>query len=100
MTIRDEIGSAYPETLAIPPGVQCDISPMAGQNAITLKWVSGGSLTIVGTSMAGGCTFAISNQYTLSTSEIHNSDLMGPLSLLASGSTTVCSILRYKTPGT
>lgn len=98
--IRDDIGSCYPEQLVIGPGIQCDVVQMAGQNAITLKWLAGGSLLIIGTSLAGGCSFASANQYIMATSEILSMDLMGSVSLLASGITTTVSVLRYKTPGT
>jgi len=96
---RDDVGSVYPEQLAIGPGTQCDIIQMPGQNSISIKWMGGGSLSIVGSSLSVGCTFAFANLYTLAITEIVNTNLMGTISLLASGVTTTVQVLRYKTPG-
>lgn len=108
-TIRDDVARIWPETLAIPSGVTCEVKPVQGQVGIVLKYVSGGSLSILATTRnpngisfvqgTSGCTFAISNLYTVGTNEILNISMCDSLFLLASGSTNVCSILRLRTLG-
>lgn len=84
----------YPETLAIPSGVTATILPMPGQNGIIFKWVSGGSLSVVGASISGGCTFAIANSYLVGVSEVINIALSGTVSLYATGATSVVHVQR------
>lgn len=96
---RDDVFSGYPEKVAIGPGVTADFPAIPGQNAIQIKWASGGSLSIVGASLAVGSTFAISNEYLIATSEILSINLSGSISLMASGSTSVAYILRYRSAG-
>lgn len=96
---REDVFSAYPERIAIGPGVTADFPAIPGQNAIQIKWASGGSLLVAGTSSTIGSTFAISNEYLVSTSEILSIDLSGTISLMASGATAVAYILRYRSAG-
>lgn len=112
-TIRDDVARLWPETLAIPSGVTCEVKPVDGQVGIILKYVSGGSLSILATSKNSvgqsflrattGCSFALGNslgtQYTLATSEIMNINMCDSLFLFATGATNVCSILRLRSVG-
>ncbi len=101
MNQRDDVLALYPETIAIPTGTTALIQPIAGQVGMILKYVSGGSLAIIGAtfqqfgSTISGTTFAINNLYTLGTSESLNIDMSGPLYLYnTGGATTVASLLR------
>lgn len=96
---RDDVFSHYPETLAIGPGVTAQINAIPGQNAITIKYLSGGSMSITGTSLSVGSTYAISNIYPVGTVEVLNINLSGTINITASGSTLVCSLLRYRSAG-
>ncbi len=110
-TSRDDVGSVYPETLAIPARVTCVLSPIPGQLGCILKYVSGGSLVIlrnpeffgnsnmIGTTTVGS-TFAINNVYTIGANEIINLSANQFMYLTATGSTCVASILRLRSDGT
>lgn len=110
-TSRSDVGSVYPETLAIPSGTTCILSPIAGQLGAILKYVSGGSLVIlrnpewfgssqlIGTTTIGS-TFAINNTYVVGTNEVINLSANQQLYLIATGSTCVASILRLRSNGT
>ena len=104
---RDDVGAVYPETLAIPAGVTCVLSPIPGQVGSILKYVSGGSLVLlrnpeffgnsnmIGTTTVGS-TFAINNLYTVGTNEIINLSANQFTYLTATGATCVASILRLR----
>jgi len=96
---RDEIFSHYPEKIVIGAGITAEIPVIPGQNAALVKWASGGSLLIVGQSLTGGSTYAVENTYLLGTSEVQFSNISGSIFLMASGSTTTCYLLRYRTAG-
>ncbi len=96
---RDSVYAEYPEQLALPAGVTAPIPAIAGQIGIILKYVSGGSLSIVGASNSIGSTYAIGQIYTVGTSEILNLNQSGTLYLLGSGSTCVAQILRLRSAG-
>jgi len=97
---RDEVYSHYPETLVIGAGETAEIPAIAGQNAITMKWASGGSMLIVGVSLTGGSTFAVANEYLLGTNEVYNSNMSGTMYIMATGSTLTCYVNRYRSAGT
>lgn len=92
----DSVFSSYPETLAIPAGTTAVISALPGQINAILKWGSGGTLIIVGASLAVGSTFSIAQEYIVGTAEAVSMDLRGSVSLLASGTTSVCYLLRSR----
>lgn len=103
MSQRDDVFGIYPETIAIATGTTALIQPIPGQIGMILKYVSGGSLALVGATFPivadgvkySGTTFAINNLYTLGTSEILNIDMSGPLYLYnTGGATVVASLLR------
>lgn len=108
---REDVGSVYPETLAIPAGVTCILSPIPGQLGAILKYVSGGSLVIlrnpeffgnsnmIGTTTVGS-TFAINNLYTMGANEVMNLAASQFLYITATGATCVASILRLRSDGT
>jgi len=99
MARSEDVYSNYPEKLVIGAGETAEITAMAGQNAVTIKWSEGGSLSITGTSMIGGCSFAVANEYLLDTTEIVNQNLSGVINLTATGATVTAYVLRYKTAG-
>lgn len=110
---RDDVGSVYPELLAIPAGVTAIISPIPGQLGAILKYVSGGSLVIlrnpeyvipgasniVGTTTVGS-TFSMANTYVLGANEIINLSANQQLYLFATGTTSVANLLRLRSDGT
>lgn len=91
---RSSVYKQFPETLAIPTGVTAIIKPMPHQIGVIVKYVSGGSLSIIGSSHASGSTFATANTYLLGSSEVLNVALSGPLQLSATGATSVAHIIR------
>lgn len=108
---REDVGSVYPELLAIPAGTTCVLSPIPGQVGAILKYVSGGSLVIlrnpewfgssqlIGTTTVGS-TFATANTYTVTANEIINLSANQTMFLIATGSTCVANILRLRSNGT
>ena len=99
MADRDSVFAEYPEQLALPAGTTAPIKPVPGQIGLILKYVSGGSLSIIGASNSVGSTFAISQLYTLGTAEILNIAQSGTIYLLGSGSTSVAQMLRLRSAG-
>lgn len=103
MARSDSIYGMIPETLYIASGGTLAIAPLARQVAVTLKYVSGGSLSISLSLGASNPITSIANfsgavgvslLYTLGTSEVFNSNYCGPLNLMATGATVVCSMVR------
>lgn len=96
---RDEIFSHFPEKLVIGAGITAEIPVIAGQNAALIKWASGGSLLIMGQSLSGGSSYAVSNEYLMGSNEVQFANMSGSIYLMASGSTVTCYLLRYRTSG-
>lgn len=108
---RDDVGSLYPELLAIPAGVTAIISPIPGQLGGILKYVSGGSLVLlrnpewfgssqfIGTTTIG-TTFSTANTYLVGTNEVISLSANQTLYLIATGSTCVANLLRLRSDGT
>ena len=99
MSDRSSVYAEYPEQLALPAGVTAPILAIAGQVGIILKYVSGGSLSVVGASNVIGSTYAIGQLYTLGTGEVLNISQSGTLFLQGGGSTCVAQILRLRGAG-
>lgn len=93
---RGAVYLKHPEQLNLPAGVTAAILPMPGQIGSILKYVSGGSLSIIGASSAFGTTYGVSCIYTLGTGEIMNIAESGTIFLMASGSTCVAQLLRLR----
>lgn len=88
------------ETLVMAPSVTVMITPLPGQISATLKWFSGGSLSITSASLtSGGCTFASANAYLVGTTEVVNMNLAGNIYLMASGATCTAYLLRGRSAG-
>lgn len=110
-TSRNDVGSIYPELLALPAGVTAVIAPIPGQLGAILKYVSGGSLVLlrnpefvgnsqfIGTTTVG-TTFATANTYVVGTNEVINLSANQTLYLIATGATCVANILRLRSNGT
>jgi hypothetical protein len=97
---RDSVYGLYPETLAIPAGATFHmIRQMPYQTGIVLKYLSGGSIMVVGPSFAAGSTYGISQGYGLGATEILQMPLSGPLYLQAVGTTSVLALLRTYSAG-
>lgn len=104
-SFRDEDTKyVYPETIHIAAGVTMMVLPMPGQLGLQLKYVSGGSLSVVGSTftqygVVHGCTYAVNNIYTLGTSEILSLNQSGPLYLMGTGATVVANMFRRLSSG-
>jgi hypothetical protein len=99
LSSRNFVYGLYPETFHLPAGVTLAIPALAGQNAAILKYISGGSLSIVGTTASTGSSYAVDNRYPMGTGETVNLDLSGPQYVVAVGSTCVFSLLRGRSAG-
>lgn len=95
---RDDSFAQYPETLFLSG--TATIAPMPGQIGMILKYVSGGSLSILGTSMAVGSTFGASMLYTLGTNEVMSGNICGNLRLQITGATCIANLMRMVSAGT
>lgn len=101
---RDDVFGMYSETIAIATGTTALIRPLPGQIGMILKYISGGSLAIIGATFGvtapggavySGTTFALNNLYTLGTSEILNVDMSGDIYIYnTGGATVVAGLLR------
>lgn len=91
---REDVFNLYAESLALPAGVTAVIPSVQGQIGAILKYVSGGSIQIIGASNALGSTYGINRLYLLGTTEILNVNMCGPMYLIATGSTCVVNLLR------
>ena len=96
---RGFVYSAYPETYNLPTGVTLALTGLPGQNAAVLKYITGGSLSIVGGTATIGSSYAVGNFYQMSTGETVNLDLSGTINVVAVGATAVFSLLRGRTSG-
>lgn len=99
MSLQSKSFSFFPETIFLPPATTLTIATVPGQQGIVLKWISGGSLQILGTTLAVGATafgttFASSQAYLLGTAEIISGDYGGNFNVIATGTTCVFSMLR------
>ena len=94
---REDVGSLLPEKFVIGLSSILGITALAGQNACSVKYASGGSLEIGGTAAmtTGGITaFTWGNGYLMGTSEIFNANMMGTFYVAATGATVTCFIMR------
>jgi len=100
---RNDVANHYPELLALAPGVTAILAPIAGQLGAIIKYVSGGSLSILRNPEQGittvGSSFAISNLYTLGTNEVMNLNTNQSLYMIATGATCVVNVLRLRSIG-
>lgn len=88
-----------PETVNLSAGQTVLISALPGQIGVTVKYVSGGTLSFISATLtinaqAYGVSLAASQKYIIGTSEIFNFDGSGSFTLLAEGVTTVFSMIR------
>lgn len=103
MIRSQDIKSIYPETLVIASGVNTVITPLPGQIDVTIKYHSGGTAFISGSTFfygpsigftAYGCSFATAQQYLLSAGEIFKFQGTGEFRLSISGATTTLYMAR------
>jgi hypothetical protein len=113
-TIRDDVARLYPELLAIPVGVTCEIKPIQGQVGVIMKYQSGGSFTLLKTSKVAngmsnlqattGCSFALGGTlgaaYTVGTNEILNISMCDSIFIFGGGGATcLVNVLRLRSIG-
>ena len=96
---RSNVFQSYPEQLALPNGVTAAILPMPNQLGFILKYVSGGSLSLIGYSSVNGTTFDMSNIYTVGTAEVINISQSSTLFLIGTGATCVAQMIRLRGAG-
>lgn len=94
-----DIHSLYPETLHIPTGATCTISPIPGQLSVTVKYGSGGTLWFQGASFSSGSSFAVAQRYLIGSSDVLTFHGAGPFRLEATGATVVAYIVRGRSAG-
>lgn len=78
------------------------LTALPGQIAMTVKYMSGGTLEIGGSySLVNGVSTAFSwgNGYQLSSSEIFNANMSGGYLLAASGATSIAHVIRGLSEG-
>ncbi len=100
MSSRDDTYQILAETLHIPAGVTVAIPALPYETAIQLKYISGGSLSILGSTFTvgvtnyGGGSYVASMRYILGTTEVFAANMSGTLYIQGSGSTCVASLVR------
>lgn len=94
MARPDDVMGLYPETLTIGNGVIAQILPMPGQIRAMIKYIGGGTLIILGSSLSIGSTYASDNKYIVGATEILNLALSGPIYFQPGGTTTTIAMLR------
>lgn len=102
MAIRGtDIFSVLPETVHLAANATLTINALPGQVAVTLKYSSGGTLSILGTTLTlKAVNYGVASpnisalKYVVGTSEILNFDGAGSFVLLAEGATVVFQMLR------
>lgn len=113
MAREQDLGRIFTETLAIPPGATATFLPVPGQYAVAIQYISGGSLSLGGPSVSIGTSFINGSSFQLggfgattggiftfaNTNVMMLNDFIGSFNLLATGATSVCSIIRAFTPG-
>lgn len=111
MAREQDIGRILCETIAVPPGATAAafFPSTAGFYGMAIKYLSGGSLSLVGasTSLNGftasavtGSTYATASAYLMGTSEVVNvNHFVGDFYLQATGSTAVAALIRQYTQG-
>lgn len=90
---QTDIYSAISERVVMAPNAAVGLSALAGQSAITLKIISGGTLEI------GGQSQTIGTMYPISAAEVMNFAVGGKMWLYASGATVTVAVFRGKTDG-
>lgn len=102
----DSIFSLGTTNIIVPVGatVAVLIEGIAGQNSTLLKYVSGGTLSVVGvatgvTLTAAELASAVGNHYVMGTSEVLSIDGPARFYLMATGATTTVSAIRGRTQG-
>lgn len=93
---RDDIFGSWSKRYTVGTNTILAIPPISGQNSISIKLVSGGTLEIGGATLVGQ-TFG--DMYFLSSSEILSMDMSGTFYLWASGATCIAAILRGRSAG-
>jgi hypothetical protein len=98
---RDSIYGVYPERFNLASGVTLYIPPLPGQISMTLKYISGGSLSVIGSSFGYGITLPViaSQVYTINDNELLNFNTSGGILLIATGSTAIFDVLRGRSAG-
>lgn len=93
---REDVDNIVSSKLTIGLSTIVGITGVAGDNSITFKYFSGGSLEIGGASLTWG------SGYLLGTNEIVNIPVggIGAFYLAATGSTVIAYMLKGRTPGT
>ena len=89
-----DIFSFISRPVFIPPGTVSGFTVGSGFMSVVIKYFSGGSLEI------GGSTLAPGNGYLISGSEVLSFDLRGSFYLAATGATVTAYILYGKSEGT
>lgn len=93
---RDDIFGSWSKRYTIGTNNILQIPAISGQNAITIKLITGGTLEVGGSTLVGQ-TFG--DMYFLGANEALSCDMSGTFYLWASGATCTCTILRGRSAG-
>lgn len=112
---RNDVFGPLGTRLVMNAGAIATINPQPGQNSVSIKLISGGTLEIGGYSeglkansigfSAAGATIALNggqtfgSMYPLSAGEIYNANLSGKIYLYASDATCVVSLVFGRSAG-
>jgi hypothetical protein len=90
----DRIHQIYSGSVAVGLSTLIGVSAMSGQNAILIKYASGGSLEIGGITTYAGSTFTWGGGYLFSSGEVLSINTGGNIYLKATGATALAYIIR------
>ena len=96
MAREADIHGLLTQRFTIGTNTTIGITIVPGQIAVAIKLLSGGTLEISGSTVAGGSQVA----YPMSSNEVVNLDMPGKFWLAASGATCVAAMIRGKSAGT
>lgn len=114
MAREQDLGRLYAETLGIPAGATAVFTTVPGMYGFAVEYISGGSLSIggpsfniMGTSLSPGSTYQVGGYgattgtiFTLANTNVFMiNDFVGTFHLIATGATTICSLVRTFTNG-
>ena len=94
---RDDVFGSWSKRYTLNPGTILKVPAISGQNAVSVKLVSGGTLEIGGSTLTGQ-TFG--DMYYVSANEVVSFNMSGAFYLWSSGATCIAAVLRARSAGT
>lgn len=94
---RDDVFGSWSKRYAVGLSAALPIAPISGQNAVSIKLISGGTLEVGGSSAVGQ---SWGDMYFVSAGEILSFNMSGTFYLWASAATCTVAIIRGRSAGT